>query len=246
MLQTIIAMSANDSTASVSPGEAGPPPDAFAGEVPQADQQPRPPKKERKVYQQIQLPSPEQIMQEDFMNNCATRTVLSGVMGMGLGVLFGIVMGSMDSAVPPFRLHELSDGHPPPILAHLAAKTASHASVRSCVFTSFSRCLQGVGMTGSMAAGAETQTIRQAATQMLRTVRSRSWCARPLCFIPTPRPDELCWSATHPCDVFRAHSDMQPHQRHLSLAQVLREGLWFHGRRVCRLGVRHREVARAA
>ncbi len=97
-------MSGNDSTASDPLGEAGPPPDAFAEEVPQADQQPRPPKKERKAYQQIQLPSPEQMMQEDFMNNCATRTVLSGVMGMGLGVLFGIVMGSMDSAVPPFSL----------------------------------------------------------------------------------------------------------------------------------------------
>ena len=31
-------------------------------------------------------------------------------------------------------------------------------------------------MDGSMAAGAETQTMRQAATQMFRTVSSRSWC----------------------------------------------------------------------
>ena len=92
-------MSVGDPSAHNASGEAGPPADAFAEEVPQADQQPRPPKKERKVYQQIQIPSPEQMMQEEFMNNCATRTVLSGVMGMGLGVLFGIVMGSMDSAV---------------------------------------------------------------------------------------------------------------------------------------------------
>lgn len=41
----------------------------------------------------------ETMMQEEFMNNCATRTVLSGVMGLGLGVLFGIFMGSMDGAV---------------------------------------------------------------------------------------------------------------------------------------------------
>lgn len=33
------------------------------------------------------------------MNNCATRTALSGVMGLGLGVLFGIFMGTMDGAV---------------------------------------------------------------------------------------------------------------------------------------------------
>lgn len=105
-------MSVDGSSGPDASGEAGPPADAFAEEVPQADQQPRPPKKERKVYQQIQLPSPEQMMQEEFMNNCATRTVLSGVMGMGLGVLFGIVMGSMDSAVhPPPPTHPTPETH---------------------------------------------------------------------------------------------------------------------------------------
>ena len=33
------------------------------------------------------------------MNNCAVRTVLSGVLGAGLGVAFGIFMGTMDTAV---------------------------------------------------------------------------------------------------------------------------------------------------
>jgi hypothetical protein len=33
------------------------------------------------------------------MNNCAVRTALSGVMGSGLGVLFGVFMGTMDSSV---------------------------------------------------------------------------------------------------------------------------------------------------
>lgn len=33
------------------------------------------------------------------MNNCGIRTVMSGVMGMGLGVLFGVVMGTMDAGV---------------------------------------------------------------------------------------------------------------------------------------------------
>ena len=87
--------------------------DVLAEEVPEADQQAATPpggkaKKERKVYQQIQIPSAEQLMWEDFMNNCATRTVMSGVMGMGLGVVFGIVMGSMDSAVPPSSDHHLA------------------------------------------------------------------------------------------------------------------------------------------
>ena len=53
----------------------------------------------QKTFKRIDLPSPEQMIQEDFMNNCATRTVVSGVMGMGLGVMFGIFFGTMDSAV---------------------------------------------------------------------------------------------------------------------------------------------------
>lgn len=52
----------------------------------------------KKQYQRIEPPTMETMMQEEFMNNCATRTVLSGVMGLGLGVLFGIFMGSMDGA----------------------------------------------------------------------------------------------------------------------------------------------------
>lgn len=38
-------------------------------------------------------------MQEDFMNNCAIRTGLSGVMGLGLGAMFGVAMGTFDTAV---------------------------------------------------------------------------------------------------------------------------------------------------
>ena len=55
--------------------------------------------KPKKEYRQIQMPTPEQIVQEDMMNNCGLRTVMSGVMGMGMGVLFGIVMGTMDAGV---------------------------------------------------------------------------------------------------------------------------------------------------
>lgn len=50
-------------------------------------------------YNKVELPTPEQIAQEDFMNNCAVRTVLSGAMGSVLGVVFGIFMGTMDSSV---------------------------------------------------------------------------------------------------------------------------------------------------
>lgn len=57
-----------------------------------------PPRRPKKTYAQLQLPSPEQMAQEEAMNNCGVRTVLSGVMGAGLGVVFGIFMGTMDMA----------------------------------------------------------------------------------------------------------------------------------------------------
>ncbi len=40
---------------------------------------------------------PPACLQEDFMNNCAVRTVLSAVLGSGMGVMFGIFMGTMDT-----------------------------------------------------------------------------------------------------------------------------------------------------
>lgn len=35
--------------------------------------------------------------QGDFMNNCVVRTVLSAVLGSGMGVMFGVFMGTMDT-----------------------------------------------------------------------------------------------------------------------------------------------------
>lgn len=35
----------------------------------------------KRKYQAVGIPTPEQIMQEDLMNNCGTRTVIAGVMG---------------------------------------------------------------------------------------------------------------------------------------------------------------------
>lgn len=61
--------------------------------------QPAKAEKKRKVYKQLVLPTPEQMQQEDVMNNCGVRTVLSGVMGAGLGAVFGVFMVTMDAAV---------------------------------------------------------------------------------------------------------------------------------------------------
>ena len=56
----------------------------------------------RKEYARIEPPSPEQLVQEDMINNCAVKTVISGIMGSALGICFGVFMGAMDSAVRLF------------------------------------------------------------------------------------------------------------------------------------------------
>ena len=53
----------------------------------------------RKEYARIEPPSAEQLVQEDMINNCAVKTIISGIMGSALGVCFGVFMGAMDSAV---------------------------------------------------------------------------------------------------------------------------------------------------
>lgn len=74
-------INSNSSTAEASSGQQGP----------QA--------KKRKEYARIEPTTPEQLVQEDMINNCAVKTVISGVMGSALGVAFGVFMGAMDSAV---------------------------------------------------------------------------------------------------------------------------------------------------
>lgn len=50
------------------------------------------------MYNRIEMPTAEMMASEDFMNNCAVRTIMSTVMGAGLGVVFGIFMGTMDTS----------------------------------------------------------------------------------------------------------------------------------------------------
>lgn len=79
-------------TSSAVPSADGPPAQEPA-------QQPASTQKPKKQYRQVQMPTAEQMVQEDMMNNCAVRTVMSGVLGSGLGLVFGVVMGSMDAGV---------------------------------------------------------------------------------------------------------------------------------------------------
>ncbi|KAL8129882.1 hypothetical protein V2J09_019037 [Rumex salicifolius] len=44
----------------------------------------------------IRMPSPEEIKGQDIWNNCAVRSVVSGVMGGGLGLAMGLFFGALD------------------------------------------------------------------------------------------------------------------------------------------------------
>ena len=54
-----------------------------------------------KEYKRFEIPTAEQIAQEDFMNNCAVRTALSTVLGGGMGVVFGLFMGGLRESMDP-------------------------------------------------------------------------------------------------------------------------------------------------
>jgi len=54
-------------------------------------------KEKPKVYKPIQIPTAEEQMQGDVMNNCAVKTMLSGVMGGFLGIAMGIFFGAFEA-----------------------------------------------------------------------------------------------------------------------------------------------------
>ncbi|CAI9101386.1 OLC1v1038696C1 [Oldenlandia corymbosa var. corymbosa] len=47
----------------------------------------------------IRLPTPEEIRGQDIWNNCAVRSVVSGVMGGGLGLAMGLFLGALDNPI---------------------------------------------------------------------------------------------------------------------------------------------------
>ncbi|KAL7105225.1 hypothetical protein ACP275_07G030800 [Erythranthe tilingii] len=47
----------------------------------------------------IRLPTVEEIRGQDIWNNCLVRSVVSGVMGGGLGLMMGLFLGALDNPV---------------------------------------------------------------------------------------------------------------------------------------------------
>lgn len=54
---------------------------------------------EVKAVEPIRLPTIEEIRGQDIWNNCAIRSVVSGVMGGGLGFFMGLFLGALDNPI---------------------------------------------------------------------------------------------------------------------------------------------------
>eukprot|EP00850_Spirogloea_muscicola_P021695 SM000258S09111 [mRNA] locus=s258:12338:13493:- [translate_table: standard] len=67
------------------------------------------------------MPTPEEIRAQDIFNNCAVRTVVSGIMGGGMGVAMGLLFGALEQ---PVNAHEMNTKQ---VLLH-AVRTAGNRS----------------------------------------------------------------------------------------------------------------------
>lgn len=58
-------------------------------------------KRERKTYERVKLPTPEEVYQQDAMDNCAIKTAMSCVLGGALGGVMGVVFGAFEPMEVP-------------------------------------------------------------------------------------------------------------------------------------------------
>ncbi|KAL4578175.1 hypothetical protein LXL04_014294 [Taraxacum kok-saghyz] len=54
---------------------------------------------EKTTIEPIRMPTVEEIRGQDIWNNCAVRSVASGVMGGGLGLAMGLFLGALDNPI---------------------------------------------------------------------------------------------------------------------------------------------------
>ncbi|XP_071735510.1 mitochondrial import inner membrane translocase subunit TIM22-4-like [Rutidosis leptorrhynchoides] len=52
-----------------------------------------------KIIKPIQMPTIEEVRGQDIWNNCAVRSVASGIMGGGLGIAMGLFLGALDNPI---------------------------------------------------------------------------------------------------------------------------------------------------
>ncbi|XP_057954274.1 mitochondrial import inner membrane translocase subunit TIM22-4-like [Malania oleifera] len=54
---------------------------------------------EKPQVEPMRLPTIEEIRGQDIWNNCAVRSIVSGVMGGGLGLFMGLFLGALDNPI---------------------------------------------------------------------------------------------------------------------------------------------------
>lgn len=92
----------------------------------------------------FRLPTPEQIAQEDLLNNCFVRTVISGIMGGGLGVVFGLFTSTLEG----------STGSMAPVVETRRARDVFFETVRNTRIKSVSYA-KGFAAMGALFSGSE-------------------------------------------------------------------------------------------
>ena len=71
-------------------------PEAASG----ASEKKKPEARKPRTYQKVEMPTPEQMMMDDAMNNCVVKSVLATVMGGVLGAAMGIFFGAFEPTMP--------------------------------------------------------------------------------------------------------------------------------------------------
>ena len=74
---------------------------ASEGKEQRQEEKPGKKKRERKTYERVKLPTPEEVYQQDAMDNCAIKTAMSCVLGGALGGVMGIVFGAFEPMEVP-------------------------------------------------------------------------------------------------------------------------------------------------
>lgn len=75
-------------------------PEMVADGSPKPATTPKTDPKKPKTYKKVEMPSAEQMMMDDAMNNCVVKTVLATVMGSVLGAAMGIFFGAFEPSMP--------------------------------------------------------------------------------------------------------------------------------------------------
>ena len=110
------------------------------------------PRRARKTYERVKLPTPEEVYQQDAMDNCAVKTAMSCVLGGALGGVMGVVFGAFE----PMEV-------PAPDAPKVSVTETMKRGVRSAGARSWSYA-KGFAAFGALYAGSECAVEKARAT----------------------------------------------------------------------------------